>query len=195
VTVICIKDGVVVADGSSWQGGFMTQRDAQKIVRSRDGAIGAACGCASDTAAFRAWFTETSAADQRVPRSAGPLSKLDEKSGFQALWLDPSGDAWMLDWNGDAYCVGREPQATGGSAMVALGAMYAGASAEEAVRICIERHDCAGGDVFVERLAPVEPAESGEQQPVSETKEWATLEKHNRGTKLVAAWREEMGLA
>jgi hypothetical protein len=47
---------------------------------------------------------------------------------------------------------GVDPQAIGAAREMALGAMYAGASGEEAVRRCIERRDAAGGEAFVGRL-------------------------------------------
>jgi hypothetical protein len=47
---------------------------------------------------------------------------------------------------------GVDQQAIGAAWAMALGAMYAGASAEEAVRLCVERQDAAGGEAFVERL-------------------------------------------
>ena len=50
----------------------------------------------------------------------------------------------MQNKAGRPYDVGVDPQAIGGAWETALGAMYAGASAEEAARLCIERHAAAG---------------------------------------------------
>jgi hypothetical protein len=58
----------------------------------------------------------------------------------------------MQNKAGRPYNVCVDPQAIGGAWEMALGAMYAGASAEEAVRLFIERHDAAGHEVFVEHL-------------------------------------------
>jgi len=197
VTVICIKDGAIAADGACWFGSVKAELSKQKIVRSLDGALGAAVGDSSYTEFFRVWFASTGRREERgfYRSKEDPLviAKGGEHS-FGAVWLEPDGDVVMLEDDGRPYLVGRGPHAIGPAKEMAFGAMYAGASAEEAVRICIERHDCAGGDVFVERLAPVEPAESGEQQPVSETVAWSDLD---RDPQLSAdsAWREKMGLA
>ncbi len=192
MTIICVKDGVVAADGSSWQHGFMIRRDCRKIVRSRDGAIGAACGLASATVAFRVWFEKTSMTSERAIRS---LSRFDKDSGFQALWLDSDGSAWMCDYDGEPYGVGWEPQATGGPAMIALGAMYAGASAEEAVRICIARHDCAGGEVFVERLVSVAVGEEPEEEVEIEPADGWSVSSQLDGLRELHEMHERMGLS
>ena len=72
--------------------------------------------------------------------------------------------------------------------------MYAGASAEQAVRICVERSDAAGGEVFVERLASVE---SVEEAPPGEAVAWDQTERDARAAaqKANEEWRERMGLA
>lgn len=147
MTIICIKDNVVAADGSSWDGHIMVVGDRRKIIRSEDGAIGAACGTAGSTLVFRRYF-QFSNADRR---RAGGVLTFDKESGFEAVWLEPDGQAWCVGFDGWPYAV-AQPAASGAAYELALGAMYAGASAEEAVRICIERHDGAGGEVFVERL-------------------------------------------
>jgi hypothetical protein len=78
---------------------------------------------------------------------------------------------------------------------MALGAMYAGASAEQAVRICVERSDAAGGEVFVERLASlVEQAPLAESRPASEAIAWSDVDKTKQQA-INEAWREKMGLA
>lgn len=58
----------------------------------------------------------------------------------------------MQNKAGRPHNVGVDPQAIGRVCEMALGAMYAGASAEEIVRLCIGRHAAAGDEVFVEHL-------------------------------------------
>lgn len=76
----------------------------------------------------------------------------NDKAEFRGVWLEPNGFARMQNKVGRPYNVGVDPQAIGGAWEMALGAMYAGASAEEAVRLCIERRAAAGDEAFVERL-------------------------------------------
>jgi hypothetical protein len=190
MTIICVKDGVIAADGSSWMGAVLVHKDARKIVRSVDDAIGGSTGCTSDTTIFRNWFAETESIVTRSalqPRDSALV--FEEKSGFSALWLEPGGDVWMMEFDGKPYFVGREPQSIGGAWQLALGAMYAGASSEEAVRICVERSQYAAGEVFVARLASVEkPSEEAPIEVVDE-RVLEALQAPSQG------WAVRMGLA
>ena len=197
MTIICVKDGVIAADGSSWQGGIVVQRDARKIVRSADGAIGGSAGNTSETTIFCRRFASTSSVEER----SATLSKDDplvptDKSGFAALWLEPTGEAWMMDYDGRPYPVSAEAQAIGGAWQLALGAMYAGASAEQAVRICIERSEYAAGEVFVARLTSVEaPPEDIDARPVETFGTDRVAEPVNERRAAMAEWKERAGLA
>ena len=192
MTIICVKDGVVAADGSSWMADVLAQTDARKVVRSVDGALGGSAGNTSETAIFRRWFATTSSLDERSAlRPKDDPLVLDDKSGFAAIWLEPDGEVWQMDYDGRPYSIGREAQALGVAWRFALGAMCAGLSAEQAVRLCIERHGGVGGEVFVERLAPIEESAAGEAVA------WDQTERDARAAaqKANEEWRERMGLA
>jgi hypothetical protein len=146
VTIICVKDGVMAADGSAFDGSVIVETSTAKIVRSADGAIGAACGVSGLARQFRDFFV-TSNFDHR---RAG-WSSADKESGFEAVWIEPDGDVWRMGWDGRPHAA-PEISASGAPWELALGAMYAGASAEEAVRICIARHAHAAGEIQVVRL-------------------------------------------
>jgi hypothetical protein len=192
MTIICVKDGIVAADGSSWLADVLLQTDARKIVRSLDGALGGSAGNTSETAIFRRWFATTSSLDERSAlRPKDDPLVLNDKSGFAAIWLEPDGEVWQMDYDGRPYSIGREAQALGVAWRFALGAMCAGLSAEQAVRLCIERHGGVGGEVFVERLAPIEESAAGEAVA------WDQTERDARAAaqKANEEWRERMGLA
>lgn len=153
MTIICIKDGVVAADGSSWQGSILIRTDERKLCRSRDGAIGGSSGFAGDTLIFRRWFSATSTPVERqeaLPKDH-PLI-LSKESQFEGIWLDVDGEVWKIDYEGKPLGLGRGPQACGAAWQFALGAMFSGLSADDAVHLCVRFHDAAGGQVFVERL-------------------------------------------
>jgi hypothetical protein len=158
MTIICIKDGVVAADGSTWQanGAILVSKMTRKLCRAQDGAVAGCAGGSMNTQRFRDWFVGSRSYDrQQTP----PVFNKD--AGLSAVWLEPNGEMWRLDGAGQAYRLeGQDVAVVGAAGEMALGAMYAGASAEQAVRICVERSDAAGGEVFVEQLAPVgkEPA-------------------------------------
>ena len=166
------------------------------MVRSHDGALGGSVGDAS--------YTEFSCVVRRDERARGarllpaeddPLViGGDEKREFRAMSIEPDGDVIVMEQDGRPYLVGRELHAIGAAQEMAMGAMYAGASAEQAVRICVERSDAAGGEVFVERLASVE---SVEEAPPGEAVAWDQTERDARAAaqKANEEWRERMGLA
>ena len=197
MTIICVKDGVIAADGACWYGGVKAELSKLKIVRSHDGALGGSVGDASYTEFFRVWFAGTSAREERGhyrPKDDPLVIGKDEKCEFRAMWIEPDGDVIVMEQDGRPYLVGRELHAIGAAQEMAMGAMYAGASAEQAVRICVERSDAAGGEVFVERLASVE---SVEEAPPGEAVAWDQTERDARAAaqKANEEWRERMGLA
>jgi len=145
MTIICIKDRIMAADTGGFQGALIVDRAATKIVRSDDGALGGACGESSATAAFRAWFL-LSKDYRRNAAAIHPLT-FEKDSGFDCVWLEPDGSIWRMDWAGRPWRVACAFVATGAPYEMALGAMLAGASASTAVRICIQHHAYAAGDV------------------------------------------------
>jgi hypothetical protein len=176
LTIICIKDGVVAADGSSYQGNLIVDRNRKKIVRSKDGAVGAGAGVSGDTRRFREWFVNSSK-EERL--STGPISALttDKDSGFEAVWTELDGVIWNVHFDGKPHEFGSAIATCGSPWQLARGAMLAGASAEEAVRICIEHHDSASGEVQIERLADTkeleDPVDEDEPvQPAMFSEEW-----------------------
>lgn len=146
VTIICVKDDVMAADGSMFDGSVLVETSTMKIVRSADGAIGAACGVSGLARQFREFFTRS-----YFVKRADAWPSADKESGFEAVWIEPNGDVWRMGWDGRPHAA-PAISAAGAAWELALGAMYAGASAEEAVRICIERHSHAAGEIQVVRL-------------------------------------------
>ena len=105
-------------------------------------------GCCRSTSARGRRFT----AGSGNWRGGSCFRPFNDKAEFQGIRLEPNGTAWTQNKAGRPYDIGVDPQAIGGAQEMAFGAMYAGASAEEAVRLCIGRHDAAGGEALVERL-------------------------------------------
>lgn len=120
---------------------------SNKIHRGLDGSIFGACGPSTDAARFRRWLCE--------PGQDRPELTDD----FSALVLRPDGNAVY-------YCSKLEPiemmlpQAIGSGADYAIGAMLAGATPTEAVRIACERDTCSGGEVTFLSPLPEAPTPS-----------------------------------
>lgn len=126
MTTICFKDGVLATDSGMQDSGLRVGR-CQKAYPMKDGSIVTACGESQKAEAFRAWI-EAGGDPEKAP-------KLDE--GFNGVHLLPDGTAVWYD--GDPIGYSYEPEggfwALGSGFKVAVGAMAAGASAEEACAI------------------------------------------------------------
>ena len=117
-----------------------------KAHRAPDGSVFGVSGPTADCQRFVRWLTEE------------PNDKPDLSEDFSALVLSPEGVVTY-------YCSKLEPvefgevSAIGSGADFAIGAMFAGASPQEAVKIACIRDVYSGGDVTVlEPVRRVSPA-------------------------------------
>ncbi len=130
----------IATDGKSMAGDSMTSAGgevtmlAPKVHRMDNGSI---IGCAGDTTDCRAFV-------RYMREQKGERPSLGEN--FDALILHPNGNVEWMDhkWEPLAYTV---PNAIGSGGRFAIGAMMAGASPKEAVRIACERDTCSGGPI------------------------------------------------
>ncbi len=155
MTIICIRDNIIAADGAVFCDNLIDVVNVKKISRSADGALGACAGLTSVCQLFRNLFLNST----EYQRAPGNVFVADLKSvlgddGFQAIWLEPTGEIRRMLGNGLVSDCGETMAAVGSSEEFAIGAMRAGASAEEAVRLCIEFTVYAAGEVQVEGLIP-----------------------------------------
>ena len=160
MTIICIKDGTIAADGAVFCGHHQVASNVRKIARSPDGALAACAGPGSVCAMFRNLFLNMPA-EMRAPGNlmVADLKQYLHDENFQAIWLEPNGEVRRMCENGVVSGCGETTAAVGSAEDFALGALRAGASAEEAARLCIEHTVYAAGEVQVERLASVEEVE------------------------------------
>ena len=142
MTIICYRDGVMAADGAT----FTHDRIAgmvRKIARAPDGSLGAAAGDAGECGRFRTW----------VENGMKEPFKLTEGADFGGIVVSPSGIVTRLDNKARPVLLDADYAIEGAPEDIAAGAMEAGATAEQAVRICIKVHGFCAGPVQVERLA------------------------------------------
>jgi len=147
MTVIALKDGVLACDRLHVNGHDLA-REAMKLVTG-DGYAAAGMGDLDECDALHRWYRERTL-EFPVPRE----------------WADPSGIIVVCSSTPNMasyYSRYAEPTeypgvwAWGSGAEVALGAMAAGASAEEACEIACRLVTTCGGDVdsvLVPSLAP-----------------------------------------
>lgn len=142
VTIIAYKDGVMAADTATFQGDLKIARTS-KIVRRADGALAGASGRTGTIQKFNVWF---------LAGASGEFDPKCEEDGFMAIMISAAGIVSKMNFAGEIYSVYAPFYANGAPEDFALGAMAAGASAEEAVKLCIEYSDGCGGDVQVEEI-------------------------------------------
>jgi ATP-dependent protease HslVU (ClpYQ) peptidase subunit len=185
LTIICIKDGVVAADSATFSGSLLISQAAKKIVRSKDGAIGAMAGGSSYAMLFSEWFANSTKDDRLFREVAGSaknrgLPIIEKDDTYYAIWLERDGSIWNLH-SADLipYTSNEDIGAVGSQTVcaMALGAMRGGVSAEEAVAICIKHSADAGGVVNAACLSSVEEKENVDDdeppvQPAMFSEEW-----------------------
>lgn len=153
MTIIVYRDGVMAADSVGWTANNSVKVPAPgKIRRLSDGGLIGAAGETSDIIQFHEWM----AADR--PRDTRPEFGKDD--GFCALWVKPDGALSACTWKLVFFPIATSFFAIGGPAEFVMGALYSGASAEDAARLAIEFTDSAGGPVQIERLAGIIPVAS-----------------------------------
>jgi len=145
MTTIAIEDGVVASD-SMMVGFFIDQVNVvkiKKIKRISDGqtVIAGGSGTLSEVHQFMDWIAHSCKKEDYI-------SMGDRNSTL--FVLDKEG-VWSYDTYYKPIYSGKV-SALGSGAQFAMGAMMAGATAEEAVRIAIELDTNSGRDVVTLRL-------------------------------------------
>ena len=144
MTIIAVKDGIMAADSFMFSGGVGFPSASPKITRGSLGLIGMAGGT-NDCWAVSQWW-------RRGCTDASPtLLKGDD--GIVGLILKLDGSVWYFDDRLRPHpSIGPAAVGNNDAATFCEGALFAGLSAEEAVRLTIKHCAYAGGDVQVERL-------------------------------------------
>lgn len=123
MTTFAYRDGVLASDSavvcSGTYGG-----STQKIFASKQGGLVAASGDLAALASFKKWVEEK--------HCKGGVPEMS--ASYSALWIKPNGEVFIIEL--DAAVQVEVPFIAGGSGSdIAMGAMAAGATAEQAVQI------------------------------------------------------------
>lgn len=142
MTCIATDGKTIAADSRSTVGDLICTDEASKLIKGKDGSI---LGCAGDHGAcqlVRDWFSRGANFDELPRVKRGP----DGESAFVALILRPDGSVEGLD---DHFAVMPRsvPSAIGSGGQVALGAMLAGKSPGDAIRLTSGHVTSVGGRV------------------------------------------------
>jgi len=142
MTTVAYKNGEMAADSRSYTGGKITAGMKQKIHRLKDGSL------------FGASSSKVGLCDKfrRDTEERGVEGVYDETM-CQGLLVTPGGEIYIFNdgvaWSGPCRALFT---AIGSGEEFAMGAMAAGATPAEAVRIACELDNWSGGEVLTMRL-------------------------------------------
>jgi hypothetical protein len=148
MTIIVYRDGVMAADTAEWTGhyekGYVIVGHVNKIHRLKDGSLLGCSGRTSDIQAVKAWLEHGSNPESRPA--------IDKNIGFNAILATLDVGVFKIEDDCRPFLVESPYHVVGTPDHFCLGALAAGASAEEAVTLAIQFHEGAAGEVRVERL-------------------------------------------
>lgn len=145
MTAIAWRCGSLAADSACWGGDGRNTivGHHEKIIRLPNGGLFAGCGRSTE-----------------ADKVARHLAEHDDLQGlehlkdeyFGAIWIKPDGIAYALEDDLHPMKITAPFAAWGAPVVFMLGALHAGASAEQAVRLAIHHTDGAAGEVQVVRF-------------------------------------------
>jgi ATP-dependent protease HslVU (ClpYQ) peptidase subunit len=134
----------MAADGRSTCDNMIQSDQAVKIHRLKNGGIGGWCGKAAIQNAFFDWLDS--------PKSKRPNARFPERDeDSSGIVLNPDGTVTFYGSCGFPYPRAL-PAADGSGGHIAVGAMEAGATPQEAVTIAARRDPHTGGKITVMKL-------------------------------------------
>ena len=150
MTTIVFRDGIMATDSRAYSGDNSPIGFKKKLHVLPNRALVASSGHGGQTDAFAKWCIQAVNKGHFLPARA------HHRIGVQALlvWTDGTVHYW------DSRCFTGALEARffaiGSGKEFALGALHAGATAEEAVRIASEYDSLTGGPIQTAKLMPVE---------------------------------------
>lgn len=127
MTIIVYRDGELWGDDLLFSGRLILGRELKITRCAKDGSLAGAAGDGSACSKFLKWA-------KGGRRGKFPEDVFDEKNELSAIIA--TKDGIIRDYGGSEPClIGADFYAIGAASDVALGAMYAGASAKEAILI------------------------------------------------------------
>lgn len=144
MTTIAYRDGMMAADSGCWIGSAH-HTWTRKVALAPDGSLWGATGNAAECAALIRW-AETGEGEMPSPRQVS-----EGNSSFHALTVSPLGGVRLLTAHGFEEMPGAPYFAIGAGGEAAFGALYMGATAEQAVAAAIAHASGASAPVQVVR--------------------------------------------
>ncbi|RWI35397.1 hypothetical protein [Mesorhizobium sp.] len=145
MTTIAYRDGILAVDSRSTRGNTIVPGACAKLVRMKDGSVATGCGTKGNIAAFIRWLDDG---------KEGKPPKLDKST---IVHLQADGRVFEY-WDENPVETTGPFEAWGSGADFALGCLWAGLSAEEAVRAACKCDSGSGEPVFTMRVEVPSPA-------------------------------------
>jgi hypothetical protein len=140
MTTIAWRDGVLAADSGMTDGGVVLVNKYPKIAQNRSGDMTGACGASGFCDKFLDWFNDGEKGDQPHPENDGDAAIIVRSDDPKRLEL--------YEKTGKSY-LEVEYYALGSGFKMAMGAMWMGASAEEAVKCGVALDAYTRGPIMV----------------------------------------------
>lgn len=142
MTTIAYRNGMIAADSAMLSGSALSG-EIVKIARRKDGALAGAAGDAAYCSLFLGWF-------RRGERGRGPVAREGQNWIDRAAIIRRDRTIEIFEPHGTFAC--QAPYyALGSGKEFALGAMFAGADAETAVRAAVAHDPYTDGRILVMR--------------------------------------------
>lgn len=135
MTTIVFRDGIIAADSRTHGGGWLNPWDRMKL-EELDGVVFALCGDWAALSALKSWVLSPEG-----PQPGGDCTLIVFRNGEVTVYSD-----------GGFYVETAPFAAWGSGTPVAYGALHAGCSAEEAVRIASLVDPYTGGPITTMKL-------------------------------------------
>lgn len=141
MTVIAYRDGIMAADTATFLYGTTRSPGAvKKILRLRDGSLFSGAGKRAERRALANWIEN------------GMEGERPSTPDTTCILVRPDRTVAVFDGDDDVEFGSVEFYAIGSGGTAALGAMYAGATAERAAKIATLIDPFCGGDIQVEHV-------------------------------------------
>lgn len=140
MTIICVKDNIIAADTAEWIRDVIVDYRNKIYFNSDKSIVGSGCGPASTIEFLK----------QSIELDNFYLTHRIEDDHFTGIVWRRENNSWTAYYSKrETLDITQTPMlyAIGAGQELALGAMWAGASAEQAVQLCIDRHCLCGGTV------------------------------------------------
>lgn len=144
MTTIAYRDGIMASDSGCWLGDA-SHGWARKLAIGPDGTLYGGMGDAAEVRAYLAWVDDGCLDNEPTPRRVG-----DGQSSFSIMRVRPNGPVELTTSEGfESY---PAPYfAAGSGAEVAFGALFMGATAEQAIEAAKEHGPGTFGRVLAVR--------------------------------------------